>query len=369
MSLEVAVRRDFDGFRLDATFAVPPGLTALFGPSGSGKTSIVNAIAGLLAPDIGRIVLDGVVLLDTTAGVEVPASRRRVGYVFQEGRLFPHLTVRQNLLFGRWFAREPADPAEVDRVVGLLGIGALLGRRPARLSGGEKQRVAIGRALLASPRLLLMDEPLAALDVARKEEILPYVERLRDEARVPILYVSHAVPEVVRLATTVVALAEGRVVRSGPAAAVLSDPAIFPAAEQDEAGVILTARLIGHDPADGLSELALAGARLFVARVEAPFGARLRVRIRARDVMIALARPEAISALNVLPVTFEGVLRSRGALAEVALALGPDERLIARITRRSLAALALAPGVACFALVKSVAVGRQDLGVFEERDG
>jgi molybdate transport system ATP-binding protein len=299
----------------------------------------------------------------------MPASRRRVGYIFQEGRLFPHLSVRQNLLFGRWFARERAAPAEIDRVVGLLGIGPLLARRPAGLSGGEKQRVAIGRALLAGPRLLLMDEPLAALDTARKEEILPYIERLRDEVRVPILYVSHAIPEVARLANTVVAMAEGRVVRSGPATAVLSDPAIFPAAEQDEAGVVLNARLAAQHPAEGLSELALGTAHLTVPRIEAPEGARLRVRIRARDVMIALARPAAISALNVLPATFEGVLGGDGAQVEVALALGPDERLLARITRRSLAALALAPGTPCFALIKTVAVGHQDLGVFEERDG
>jgi molybdate transport system ATP-binding protein len=369
MSLEVAVRHTFGGFALDAAFTAPAGLTALCGPAGAGKTAVVNAIAGLLAPDGGRVVADGVVLLDTTAGISVPRHRRRVGYVFQEGRLFPHLTVRQNLLFGRWFSAEPAPVTEVDRVGDLLGIGHLLARRQGGLSGGEKQRVAIGRALLASPRILLMDEPLASLDAARKEEILPYLERLRDEARVPILYVSHAVPEVARLATTVVALADGRVIRSGPAPAVLSDPAVFPAAERDEAGVILTARLAGHLPADGLSELELAGTRLLVPRVEAPSGARLRLRIRARDVMIALVRPEAISALNVLPVSFERVVREDGALVEVSLGLGVGERLLARITRRSLGALALAPGVPCFALVKSVAVGRQDLGVFEEREG
>jgi molybdate transport system ATP-binding protein len=369
MSLEVAIRHRLGGFELDVGFTAPSGITALFGPSGAGKTSVINAVAGLLRPEIGRILLDGAVLLDTTEGFALPPSRRRVGYVFQEGRLFPHLSVRQNLLFGRWFARERTAPAEVARVVELLGIGALLARRPASLSGGEKQRVAIGRAILAGPRLLLMDEPLAALDTARKEEILPYIERLRDEVRVPILYVSHAVPEVARLANTVVAMAAGRVVRSGPATAVLSDPAVFPAAEQDEAGVILSARLAAQHPAEGLSEIALGTARLTVPRIEVREGARLRVRVRARDVMIALVRPEAISALNVLPATFEGVVQDDGAQVEVALALGPGERLLARITRRSLGALALVPGTPCFALIKSVAVGRQDLGVFEERDG
>jgi molybdate transport system ATP-binding protein len=369
MSLEFAARHRFGGFALDAAFRVPAGITALFGPSGSGKTSIVNVIAGLLAPDAGRVVLDGTVLLDTGAGLGLPRHRRRVGYVFQDARLFPHLTVRQNLLFGRWFAPEPAPPGEIARVIELLGIGPILARRPAGLSGGEKQRVAVGRALLASPRILLMDEPLAALDAARKQEILPYLERLRDDVRIPILYVSHAVPEVARLATTVVALAAGRVVRSGPAAAVLSDPAVFPEAERDEAGVILTARLAAQLPEDGLSELRVGEAALLVPRVEAASGARLRLRIRARDVMIARHRPEAISALNVLPARFERIVREDGPLVEVALALGDGERLLARITRRSLAALALAPGTPCFAVIKSVAVGRQDLGVFEEREG
>ena len=365
MDLEVALRHDFGSFHLQVAFEAPSGITALFGRSGSGKTTVVNAIAGLLRPDTGRIAFGGTVLLDTTAGTFVPRHRRRVGYVFQEGRLFPHLTVRQNLGFGRWFAPDRAPAAEVARTVEMLGIAHLLDRRPAGLSGGEKQRVAIGRALLASPRLLLMDEPLAALDSARKEEILPYLERLRDEVRVPILYVSHAMAEVTRLATTVVALADGRVTLSGPATTVFSDPAIFPAGERSEAGVLLTARLVGHEP-DGLSTLLLDGGRLLVPRVEAPFGARLRVRIRARDVMIATRRPEAISALNLLEATFLEA-SGDGAEVDVALAVGRD-RLRARITRRSLEALGLAPGKACFALIKTVAVGQQDVGLFEERD-
>jgi len=369
MTLAIDIKHRLGAFLLDARFETGGGLIALFGRSGSGKTSIISIIAGLIRPERGRIAIEDDVLVDTARDIFVPCHRRRIGYVFQEGRLFPHLTVRQNLLYGRWFAPRAKRGDDLERVVDLLGVGALLERRPGRLSGGEKQRVAIGRALLADPRLLLMDEPLASLDEERKAEILPYIERLRDEVRVPILYVSHAVPEVARLANTVVAMAGGRVVRSGPAAAVLSDPGIFPSDEQDEAGVILSARLAAQHPAEGLSELALGSARLTVPRVEAPEGARLRVRIRARDVMVALVRPEAISALNVLPASFEAVLRTDGAQVEVALALGPRDRLIARITRRSLAALALAPGTPCFAVIKTVAVGRQDLGVFEERDG
>jgi molybdate transport system ATP-binding protein len=365
MTLEVALRHDFGGFRLDAAFSAPGGITALFGRSGSGKTTIINAIAGLLRPDGGRIVLDGTVLLDRADGILLPSYRRRIGYVFQEGRLFPHLTVRQNLRFGRWFAPRGVPQTGMATVVDLLGIGHLLERRPARLSGGEKQRVAIGRALLASPRLLLMDEPLASLDAARKQEILPYLERLRDEVRVPVLYVSHALPEVARLANTVVALEAGRVARAGPAAEVLADPGLFPTDDED-AGVVLRARVVGP-VADGLTELGLAGARLLVPNLRAGPGTQLRVRIRARDVMIATVRPEAISALNILEARVAGIVRGDGSGVEVLLEVGPD-RLLARITRRSLAALDLRPGLACFALVKSVAVGEGDLAVFDERD-
>src|SRR5207248_11569871 len=188
---------------------------ALFGRSGAGKTSLINAIAGLLRPERGQIIVEGDVLTDSEQGIFVPPRRRRIGYVFQEGRLFPHLSVRQNLLYGRWFAPKGGRAGEVEQIVALLGIGALLQRRPANLSGGEKQRVAIGRALLARPRLLVMDEPLASLDEARKIEILPYIERLRDDTGIPIVYVSHAIAEVTRLATTMVLISEGRVAAVG----------------------------------------------------------------------------------------------------------------------------------------------------------
>ena len=217
MTLSVAVRHAFPELGLDVAFEAGPGLTALVGPSGSGKTTVVNAVAGLLRPDQGRVVADGAVLLDTAKGIALPPHRRRIGYVFQDARLLPHLTVRQNLLYGHWFAPREGRATSLEAVVEMLGIGALLPRRPALLSGGERSRVALGRALLANPRLLLMDEPLAALDEARKAEILPYLERLRDETRVPILYVSHAHAEVARLATTMVRLDRGRVLGSASA--------------------------------------------------------------------------------------------------------------------------------------------------------
>lgn len=216
MMLSVRLRHSLPGFDLDIDFQVPPGLTVLFGPSGAGKTTVINAVAGLLRPDQGRVVLGDQVLTDSATGLHLPPHGRRLGHVFQEGRLFPHLSVRRNLLYGRRFAPRGAEGPDLAQVVAMLGIGHLLERRPGALSGGERSRVALGRALLAAPRLILADEPLAALDEARKAEILPFFERLRDESRVPILYVTHSVAEMQRLATTVVTLDAGRVTGIGP---------------------------------------------------------------------------------------------------------------------------------------------------------
>jgi molybdate transport system ATP-binding protein len=210
MTLDVAVRHRRGDFTLELAFRSEARITALFGPSGSGKSTLLNVIAGLIAPDEARIVIDGRVLADTKAGIAVPVHRRRVGYVFQDARLFPHLTVARNLLYGRWFTPRPERYGSFREVVDLLGIRPLLGRRPATLSGGERQRVAIGRALLASPGLLLMDEPLASLDAARKAETLPYLERLRDELSIPMVYVSHSLDEVRRLTHSIVYLEDGR---------------------------------------------------------------------------------------------------------------------------------------------------------------
>jgi molybdate transport system ATP-binding protein len=213
--LSVDVEKRLGDFSIAARFETAGGAAALFGPSGAGKTSVVNMIAGLVTPDRGRIVLGDNTLFDSAARIDVPAHRRRVGYVFQEGRLFPHMTVAQNLDYGRWMSGVPADAAERERIVALLDIGALLARRPGHLSGGERQRVAFGRALLMRPRLLLLDEPLASLDRARKLEILPYLARLRDEAKVPMIYVSHQAGEIQRLCSQVVRIEDGRVLSSG----------------------------------------------------------------------------------------------------------------------------------------------------------
>jgi molybdate transport system ATP-binding protein len=358
MTIEVDITHRLGAFRLDARFAARGGLVGLFGPSGSGKTSIVNVIAGLTLPDRGSVTVDGITLLDTERGICVPRHRRRLGYVFQEARLFPHLTVRHNLLYGRWFTRAKERREDLGRVVDLLGLGHLLERRPGRLSGGEKQRVAIGRALLASPRLLLMDEPLASLDEARKAEILPYIEKLRDEAKVPIVYVSHAIAEVARLATSVVLLSEGKIAAVGATGEVLNRLDVF---SFDEVSTLIEARVERQDRQFELTELRSAAGLWRLTRIEAPIGARVRLRVRARDVVLANGEPTGISALNIFPAV----------VAEIGDACGPSlqlrldcngEVLIASLTRFSMERLGLAPGLPVHAVVKSVSIDRLGLG-------
>ncbi len=359
MSLSVEISHALETFELDVRFEAPPGVTVLFGRSGSGKTTVVNAVAGLVRPRAGRVAVDGWELFDTGKGHWLPPHRRRLGYIFQEGRLFPHLTVRQNLGYGRWFARRHGPGESMDKVVELLGIGHLLDRRPAVLSGGEKQRVAIGRALLAGPRLILADEPLAALDEARKAEIMPYFERLRDEVAVPVLFVSHSAAEVARLATTVVVLQDGRVVRQGPAAEVLGDPGVMPTGPRG-AGALLTATVRTHH-ADGLTELNAGGVPLFLPHVDRPPGHAVRIRIAAHDVILSREQPKGLSALNVLPGTVAAVRPGEGpgAILSIDTAAG---HLLARVTQRSVKALDLRPGARCFAIVKTVAIAPEDVG-------
>jgi molybdate transport system ATP-binding protein len=353
--LDVALRKRLGSFVLDAAFAAPAGgVTALFGSSGSGKSTIVNAIAGLTRPDSGHIRVGERTLFDASAGVDQPPRRRRIGYVFQEARLFPHMRVGDNLLYGYRRAPKADRRIDLDAVVELLGIESLLARRPLALSGGERQRGALGRALLAQPRLLLMDEPMAALDAGRKAEILPYIERLRDELRLPIVYVSHSVEEVARLADTVVVLEQGRVAAAGDVASVMARLDLFPPESPYEAGAVVPVEVAAHDAEFALTTLAFAGGELVVPRVERALGARLRIRIRARDVMLALAKPVDLSAINVLPAVV-GDLREDGCHADVQIAIGLT-RLVARITRHSAARLALAPNKPVFAVIKSVAI-------------
>lgn len=360
MSVSLSLHHKLDRFDLSVEFEAPAGVTALFGASGSGKTTLIQAVAGLITPERGHVRIGEKVLLNTAQNISLPAHKRRLGYVFQEGRLFPHLSVRQNLRYGRWFAGLRGGSAEEHRLVEMLGLGALLERRPGDLSGGEKQRVAIGRALLSQPEMLLMDEPLAALDAPRKAEILPYLERLRDETRIPILYVSHSIGEVARLATTVAVLDQGKLVRIGPAQEVLSDPGTVPAIGLRDAGSLLSGRIVAHH-ADGLSEVEAAGGRLFLPHVSRAIGDPLRIRIQAKDVMLSLEKPRGISALNILAGEITSIRQGNGPGAIVQILCG-DDPLLARLTKRSVSALGLAPGTACHAVIKTVSVAQSDVG-------
>ena len=333
-------------------------MTALFGPSGSGKTSIANGIAGLVDPLDGRITLRDRVLFDAAKGISIAAHKRRIGYVFQDGRLFPHLTVEGNIRFGMRFAKGGGEI--LPEVVDLLGLGSLLKRRPGALSGGEKQRVALARALMSDPEILLMDEPLAALDEPRKEEILPYLERLRDQSDVPILYVSHSVAEVARLADDLVILQGGKVVCLGPAEDVLSDPAAMPFVGVREAGSILRAKVVEHG-ADGLCRLAISGGELLLPGVTADQGSSIRIRVLSQDILLSAKRPSGLSSRNILPVTVESLRMGDGPGAAVSLRAG-DDRLLARITAQAAREMELAPGKSCFAILKATAVPKGSIG-------
>ncbi len=360
MSLSVDIAHRLGDFALEAAFEAGPGVTALFGPSGSGKTTIANAVAGLLTPDMGRIALGDDVLVDRAGGVCLPAAQRRIGVVFQEGRLFPHLTVAQNIAFGARYAPRGAPGLDGDAIQNMLGIGGLMQRRPRGLSGGEQQRVAIARALSMRPRLLLMDEPLVALDGPRKDEILPYLERLRDSGAVPIVYITHAMAEIARLADRIVVLRDGCVLRVGDVTDVLSDPAMVPLIGVRDAGSVLMARVVERNPG-GLSRLAISGGELRLPGIEYELGRSLRIRILAQDVLVSLTRPEGLSSRNILPAVVEAIHHGDGPGVAVSLKLGED-RLLARITADAMDELRLAPGLDCYAVLKATAVARADIG-------
>ena len=347
MSAEIQIRHIRGDFTLDVAFtAATGGVTALFGPSGAGKTSIVHALAGLTRPDQGRILLEGHVVLDTKAGIFAPPEKRRIGLVFQDARLFPHMSVENNLLFGWRRCAKPAARDELDRLIALLGLEHLLSRAPKHLSGGEKSRVALGRALLSSPDILLLDEPLASLDAARRADILPWLERLRDIARIPIFYVSHSLEEVARLADRVVLLEKGRVTAEGSVFELLAG-----LGAEKPIGAVL--EVVAGPAQDGLAVLAFDGGQLLVTERHES-GRRLRVRIGADEILVARERPTAISANNILPAIVNEI-RLDGARAEVVLRCG-SAKLIARITAASVQRLELAAGVQVFAIIKSVTV-------------
>lgn len=349
--IHVNVQKRLGEFTLDVAFDAPRGVTAIFGRSGSGKTTVVNIIAGLLAPDQGQISLSNRVLFDGITNL--PTRRRKLGLVFQDARLFPHLTVAKNLTFG--------GTHDQGKIVDLLGLGGLMSRKPAGLSGGEKQRVALGRALMSNPDMLLLDEPLAALDTQRKAEILPYLERLRDDFGLPMIYVSHAMSEVARLANYLVVLEAGKVVRAGPLAEVLSHPVSVSLFGPRGAGAVIAATVAGHDLDDHLTRLSFDGGQISLPGHVGRLGQKLRVRVPAHDVILANQRPAQISARNVLPVKITAIGLGSGPGVAIGLMAGQTP-LLARITQASLRDMDLTVGADIFAIIKATAVAPADAG-------
>jgi molybdate transport system ATP-binding protein len=359
--IDVDIEQRLGTFDLSVKFAAEAPIVGLFGRSGSGKSSVINAIAGITRPLRGFIRINDLFLFDAAKNINLRPEARRIGYVFQDALLFPHMDVESNLLYGQRL-RSPADRfIEAARVVELLGLGALLRRKPKALSGGEKQRVAIGRALLAQPRVLLMDEPLAALDVPRKTEILDYIERLRDELNIPIVYVSHSVTEIARLADTVVVLADGKCLAVGDVDEVMGRLDLKPATGRYEAGSVLDTRVLGHDAEYELTTLGFDGGELVVPHLDARIGERVRARIRARDVSLSLQKPTGISILNVLAARVSAIDADSGPIVELQLSVG-GAMLLARVTRRSFEQLALRPEQELYALVKAVSFDPRSVG-------
>ena len=359
--ISVDITHQQGAFTLTTNFETDvQGVIAIFGRSGAGKTSIVNILAGLIKPDKGRVEINGKILLDTEQGIHVPPEKRRLAYVFQESRLFPFYSVQRNLTYGMKRTPEAERRVDFDDVVELLGLRPLVDRKPRSLSGGERQRVALGRALLTSPNLLLMDEPLASLDVARKQDILSFIERLRDHFHIPIVYVSHDMDEIIRLADTLILLDEGGVAAMGSVEELTSRLDLRPLTGRYEAGSVIAAEVAAHDEQFDLSELAFAGGIFRLPRIDNPIGAKVRVRIRARDVSLALSRPENVSELNV----FKGQIMeidSKQNTPQIDVRVDIGVALWVRITRRAAHDLDLHKGSEVYTLVKSTSIDRQTL--------
>jgi molybdate transport system ATP-binding protein len=361
--IDIDVVKRLGTFELAARFSVPAhGVTAIFGRSGAGKSSLINLVAGITRPDRGTIQLGETTLFDSSRGIDLPIEERAIGYVFQDARLLPHLSVRSNLLFGarRARRRRHADGLSVSSVVEVLGIEALLDRRPHHLSTGERQRVALGRALLSQPRVLLMDEPMAALDASRKAELLPYIERLRSDFGIPILYVSHSLDEITRLADHMVILSEGKSVACGDLYAVMGSPAHAPFIGRYEAGAVLECTVLAHSPEYEMTTLRFDGGELRVPAIGAAPGTTVRVRVRARDVALARERSESISISNQLEGRVIELIARHGPYMEVAVALGAST-IRSLITRESCERLGLKAGQPVWALVRSVALDQRSV--------
>lgn len=359
--IEVDVALTAGTFDLRVAFTNTTGITALFGRSGSGKSLTLSLIAGLARPTRGRITLDDRALVDTEQRVFIPMHKRRIGLVFQDSLLFPHLSVKQNLLYGRWFAPRTDRQIALDQVVDTLGIGHLLARQPGLLSGGEKQRVAIGRALLSCPKLLLFDEPLAALDMERKLEILPLIERLRDEFKIPIVYVSHALEEVVRLAALVVMIEAGKVKAIGPPTEIFE--ALPGETADDRFGLssVLSVKVRGTDEDYGLTELVHPAGTIWLAGRAGAVGGMPRIIVKATDVVLAVEPPHHVSVRSCLAGTIDTV-KENGPLATVVVTLDGAGHLFSVATRHAVKELGLVPGARVYALIKTAALDERKVG-------
>jgi molybdate transport system ATP-binding protein len=358
--LDVAAQLRFAGFALDVAEQFPAeGVTALFGPSGCGKSTLLRVIAGFESRANGHVRFAGENWADTAQRMFVPPHRRGCGFVFQEPVLFPHRDVAGNLAYADTRSRHLGGAITVDGVVAALDLGPLMARRVQTLSGGEKQRVAIGRALLARPRLLLLDEPLSALDMKRRAAILPMIRALPERFGIPVFHVTHALDEAVQIADRMILMADGRIRAEGPVETLLADAAHDDVTGRFEAGVVLDADVIGNDAAFGLTMLSACGHTLEMPGLALAQGQRIRLRIRARDVSIAVKRPDGLSIRNVVPGVVSAIAAdSDGPFAEVLVDVG-GAALRARLTRASVAGLGLAPGMAVFALIKSIAFDRR----------
>ena len=365
MPLKVSLLKRRGAFTLDAHFEAPtPGIVALFGRSGCGKTTTIQIISGLLRADRARIELDGQLLEDTVASTHVPSEERRIGYVFQDGRLFPHMSVARNLRYGLKRAKVAQPTIEFDQVIGLLGLEGLLARHPFQLSGGERQRVSLGRALLSQPRLLLLDEPLAALDAARREEVLPYLERLRDNLSIPMVYVSHQFDEVLRLATHVVLMDAGRVLAEGSPSEVSLLAALREIVGSDSVGSVLDGVVTQTDGAAGVTEMRVGGGTLKVSVAGVEAGARVRVQLLARDIILATESPRGLSVRNELQGVILETSPDDADSVLVTVDVGGGARVLSRVTRGAVEALGLRAGVRVWVLVKAVSTRGHAFRIF-----
>jgi molybdate transport system ATP-binding protein len=353
LMLKVSAKKQRGAFTLDAEFELPtPGVVALFGRSGCGKSTLVNVIAGLLKADAGHVALDDLVLLDTARGIDVPAERRRIGYVFQDARLFPHLSVAANLRYGERRANGNKF-VSLQHVAELLDLEPLMDRRTHQLSGGERQRVAIGRALLTQPNLLLLDEPLASLDFSRREEVLPYLESLRDHLSIPMVYVSHNFDEVLRLATYVVLMESGKTTAQGNVGEMSLNQDLRAIIGADAVGAIVDATVLGSDPSSGLARVRVGQGELRVHFPNAAQGSKLRVQLLARDLIVATRPPHNLSVRNSLPGTVTAVVPDDPDTDLISIDIG-GTIIMARITNAATRELELAPGTPVWALVKAL---------------